>query len=203
MPIVYILTNHAMPGLIKIGKTENDIIGRIKELSIGSGVPLPFECVFASNVEDAEFVEKKLHEAFKAHRINPKREFFRLDPLSAIAALEIAKGQDATPNKPVTENEDEEIALENAKVRAEKFNFEMVNIKAGETLHFRDDPNITCTVVGRSKINYGGEVTSLSAAAQSILKGKGSAWKSVQGPAYWLYKGKTLVDLRDELEIEE
>jgi hypothetical protein len=40
--IVYILTNEAMPGLIKIGCTNVELASRIKQLYT-TGVPLPFE----------------------------------------------------------------------------------------------------------------------------------------------------------------
>ena len=51
--IVYALTNPAMPGLVKIGKTSrDDPQARMKELYNSSGVPLPFECVIAVEVED-------------------------------------------------------------------------------------------------------------------------------------------------------
>ena len=49
--IVYVLTNEAMPGLVKIGYTT-DLKRRIKELSQPSGIPAPFECFFAVEVEN-------------------------------------------------------------------------------------------------------------------------------------------------------
>ena len=47
--IVYALTNPAMPGLVKIGMTSKlEIDQRKNQLYFGSsGVPLPFECVYA------------------------------------------------------------------------------------------------------------------------------------------------------------
>jgi len=53
--IIYILTNPAIPDLIKIGKTTN-LVERINSLSRHSGVPVPFECYFACEVEDAAVV---------------------------------------------------------------------------------------------------------------------------------------------------
>lgn len=42
--IVYVLTNPAMPGLVKIGMTtRSDIDARMKEL-YSTGVPVPFDC---------------------------------------------------------------------------------------------------------------------------------------------------------------
>ena len=52
MRVVYILTNEAMPGLIKIGYTDKTIEKRMKELSRHSGVPLPFTCYYAVETEN-------------------------------------------------------------------------------------------------------------------------------------------------------
>ena len=42
--LVYVLTNSAMPGLVKIGMTTRDSVDtRMKEL-YSTGVPVPFEC---------------------------------------------------------------------------------------------------------------------------------------------------------------
>jgi len=51
--IIYILTNEAMPGYTKIGKTTNKVEERIKSRDT-TGVPLPFQCYFAAIVEDAD-----------------------------------------------------------------------------------------------------------------------------------------------------
>ena len=51
--IVYVLTNPAMPGLVKIGKTTQlEVEERMKQL-YGTGVPVPFDCSFACQVKDA------------------------------------------------------------------------------------------------------------------------------------------------------
>src|SRR5208337_3508026 len=88
--IVYVLTNEAMPGLIKIGCTKDDLANRIRGLYT-TGVPLAFELYFACEVQDAAFVERQLHEAFGDHRVSKNREFFRLAPERARAALSLAK----------------------------------------------------------------------------------------------------------------
>ena len=56
--IVYVLSNEAMPGLVKIGKTtQNSVDNRISQLYT-TGVPFPFKCEFAVEVEDCHSVEK-------------------------------------------------------------------------------------------------------------------------------------------------
>ena len=97
--IVYVLTNRAMPGIVKIGMTDRDDVKlRMAEL-YSTGVPLPFECAAALEVADqqASRVEDALHAAFGPHRINASREFFRIDPDQAEALLEILPGRDVTP----------------------------------------------------------------------------------------------------------
>ena len=45
--IVYVLTNPAIPGMVKIGKTSRGMNARLNEL-YSTGVPLPFECAYAA-----------------------------------------------------------------------------------------------------------------------------------------------------------
>ena len=44
--LVYVLSNPAMPWLVKIGQTTNKITSRMNELNT-TGVPVPFECFTA------------------------------------------------------------------------------------------------------------------------------------------------------------
>ncbi len=94
--IVYVLTNHAMPNLVKIGyTTQGDATTRIAQLYT-TGLPFPFDIAFACKVPNAEEVEKALHMAFGPYRINPKREFFEIDPAQAIAILKLLHVEEAT-----------------------------------------------------------------------------------------------------------
>ena len=97
--IVYVLTNPAMPGIVKIGMTDRDDVQRRMAELYSTGVPLPFECAAALEVADqqASRVEDALHTAFGPHRINASREFFRIDPDQVEALLEILPGRDVTP----------------------------------------------------------------------------------------------------------
>ena len=97
--IVYVLTNLAMPGIVKIGMTDRDDVQRRMNELYSTGVPLPFECVIARQIEDREAarVESALHTAFDPHRINPSREFFKIEPGQVEALLQVMPGQDVTP----------------------------------------------------------------------------------------------------------
>ena len=97
--IVYVLTNQAMPGIVKIGMTERDDVQRRMTELYSTGVPLPFECVIARQIEvtEAAKVESALHTAFGPHRINQSREFFKIDPEQVAVLLQVMPGQDVTP----------------------------------------------------------------------------------------------------------
>ena len=56
--VIYIFSNPAMPGLVKLGKTTN-LSERLKSLD-GTGVPVPFQCVFAKRVGNYHEVERPL-----------------------------------------------------------------------------------------------------------------------------------------------
>jgi hypothetical protein len=95
--IVYVLTNPVMPGVLKIGKTDKEnVVERAKEL-FTTGVPVPFDCVYACIVERNEVAEKDMHTKFSDVRINPRREFFWLNPRKAIEALKPFELDDVTP----------------------------------------------------------------------------------------------------------
>jgi hypothetical protein len=94
--IVYVLSNPAMPGLLKIGMTDKTNLAlRMKELYT-TGVPLPFDCVYACIVEDNAVTEKAMHSKFAKYRINPNREFFKVGAKSVVKALKKYELQDIT-----------------------------------------------------------------------------------------------------------
>lgn len=74
---VYALSNEAMPGLYKIGMTTTDPEIRAKEISHGTGVPLPYTVEMAFFSSDPRRDELAIHEYLQPKRINPSREFFQ------------------------------------------------------------------------------------------------------------------------------
>ena len=114
--IVYVLSNPAMPGMVKIGKTGRQVEARLSDL-YSTGVPLPFECEYAAIVADMDRVEKAFHQAFGPNRVNPKREFFSIQPEQAIALLELMAVENLTP---VLQEEAEKVDTE-AKASVESF----------------------------------------------------------------------------------
>ena len=200
--IVYILTNEAMPHLVKIGKTTDSIDKRMKEFYTTS-IPVPFECFHASKVKDMEFVEKQLHDAFKDSRVHPKREFFKVSPERVRSALLMVKGEDVTPGNGVLEDADDQMALNKARTWRVPFNFKMVGIPIGATLQFLKDAKFTCTVANNKKVNFRNEEISLSRAAHTVLGEimTGRTTKSwPRGPTYWMYEGETLDERQRRME---
>jgi len=182
-----------MPGIIKIGWTDKNVEERMKELDKTS-TPVPFTCYFAKRVEDPTFVESKLHEAFDEFRIRDNREFFRMSPDQAKAALEIASGTDVTPKGDVVESESDRVALNKERNR-NRFNFDEAGIDAGEILEFKKDPSITAKVLDNGQIDFRGTRTSLSQSALIIVQEMGYKWNKIAGPQFWMYKDKTLYEI--------
>ncbi len=85
---VYILTNPAMPGLIKIGKTRLNPSDRAAQLHT-TGVPKGFQVEYACHTPDPEAVEQAMHVAFGPRRVNDRREFLEIEPAQAIAVLSL------------------------------------------------------------------------------------------------------------------
>lgn len=96
--IIYVLSNEAMPGLVKIGRTSGESVSkRVSDLSRATGVPLPFKVEIAREVHDAVIVERALHVAFGPDRVNPAREFFSIELGRVLALVDSYPGRDLTP----------------------------------------------------------------------------------------------------------
>ena len=199
MSFVYVLTNEAMPGIVKIGMTTSPIEARMLQLDT-TGVPLPFECYYAARVNDQKRVEKALHEAFGDHRVRKTREFFRLDPYKAKVILELVAEEEVTPKSDVVADASDEEALFQARKRRSKFTFSSADVPIGAEIVFSKGDGYVATVLDDSRIEFRGETTSLSASAAVIMKELGYSWVATQGPAFWLYEGETLKDRRNARE---
>ena len=201
--IVYILTNPVFPDLVKIGRTKN-LEERVRSLSSQTGVPVPFEVYYSCTVDDSKKVEKHLHDGFSDHRINPRREFFRINPERVLSILKLVEIEDVTPNDEFVENEDELVSLNNEKTRRSSFKFSSVGIKPGSVPNFVRDEGITVTVIDDKNVEFEGNITSLSQSSLVLLnRDFGKDWKTVRGPDYWVYNNETLSELRVRLETEE
>lgn len=198
--IVYVLSNVAMPGYLKIGQTSGDspedVVRRMGELYRATGVPRPFNCEYAAVVADPHEVEQKLLYGLGDFRVNPNREFLEgIDPIRVKKLLQLsAIIEEVTPGA-IGVGPDEPPSQDKPP-KSEKFTFEMVGIEVGETLEWADDSTRTCKVVNRkNRVGYEDQEYTLSRLSAN-LKG----WTSAQGSRYWLYQGETLQERRERLE---
>ena len=109
-------------------------------------------------------------------------------------------GKNVTPADDIVETPQDKQALENARKIRKKFNFDMINLKPGTILEFVKDKTITCEIHDDTKVKFRDKITSLSDAADIVLRDMGYDWAAVQGPIWWSYNGKTMSELRREYE---
>jgi hypothetical protein len=81
----------------------------------------------------------------------------------------------------------------NSSTKKPRFKFSSFGIPVGATLHYINDPKITCTVSNsNNNVIFNGKKTSMSSIVNYFLGG------SNRGPSYWTYNGKLLVDLYNQ-----
>jgi hypothetical protein len=181
---------------VKIGMTtQEDANARIAQL-YATGVPVPFELRYACKVANPAEVEKALHIAFAPHRINPKREFFKIEADQAIAILKLLHTEDATAevaHQPTGLDTQSIEAGEKLRARRPNMNFVEMGIPIGAKLQStHGDPSVV--VVSEKKVLLGQEEMSLTAATRKVF---GTDY-SVQPSPHWTYNGKLLDDIYEE-----
>jgi hypothetical protein len=193
LEIVYVLSNPAMPGLVKIGRTANEeAAARLAQLYT-TGVPLPFTLEFTCRVPNGAEVEAALHQAFGPHRVNPKREFFSIDASQAIGILKLLHVQDVTSQiqSEATSIEPQELAAAaEYQARRPNLNFGEMGIPEGSVLHSTHGPQ-TAIVASARKVMFEGEEMSLTAATRIVL---GIQHSVAPGP-HWQYEEQLLQDI--------
>ena len=198
--IVYVLTNEAMPGIIKIGRTSGDSPQvRMDEL-YNTSVPLPFECAVAIKTDDESSakLEKALHRAFVDNRLNPSREFFWMDPERVKALLEVwPNSRDVTPESNQEGGNVDAVAVERVRSRRPNLNFVEMGIPEGGVLVSVNAEEEEATVVGEKKVRFRGEETSLTQATRLAL-GLGASESIPVVRRQWIYKGRNLSEIYEE-----
>lgn len=194
--IVYVLTNAAMPGLVKIGMTTRaEVSARMAELWT-TGVPIPFECAFAGRVADARKVERAFHTAFGPNRINPSREFFEIEAIQVIALLELMSIENLTPQIN-TELDKVDVASKEAGKRLQtkrpRFSFTEMGIFPNDVLISTVNGE-TCEVIDDRNILFRSEPMSLTAATKIVLENN---YNIAPGP-YWTFNGRKVRDIYNE-----
>lgn len=200
--IVYVLSNSAMPDIVKIGKTtQADVKTRMNQLYT-TGIPVPFECVFAIEVTDCSKVESALHIAFGPSRINPNREFFKIDSEQAIAILKLLGQKDVTPQVSAELNSNVTQAEKDSGKKLKKrpnMDFLEMNIPEGSELLFKDGTT-TVKIKDNKKVIYNNEeIMTLTAATRKVM----DIDYSVQPSPHWTFNGKLLKDIYNEAYSDE
>lgn len=199
--IVYVLSNSSMPGILKIGQTtQADVTVRMNQLYT-TGVPVPFECVYAIEVDDCKKVESALHIAFGPSRVNPNREFFKIDAEQAIAILKLIGQKDVTPQVSESLNSNVTQAEKDSGKKLQKkpnMNFFEMSIPAGSSLLYKDGKT-TAEVRDEKKVIFNGQIMSLTAATREVM----GIDYSVQPSPYWTFEGKLLKDIYDSVYSDE
>ena len=184
---IYIMTNPALKDMVKIGYAT-DVELRRKQLST-TALPYEYE-VYATYETSGNLEDKKLHKMIDNLnpdlRVSSNREFFIMTPDEAYDLLESIATISGTKDK-----------LKRVKVAPTKkqvlrrppVNFVKCGIPMGAELVYIEDPTLTVKVVAERKVEYNGEITSLSAITDHI---KGHA---TQGPVYFTYNGEKVSDI--------
>ena len=197
MAIIYVLTNPAMPGLVKIGKTTRDNPQvRMNELNT-TGVPQSFRCDIAVEVEDerADELEKALHKAFAPYRKNASREFFEIEPYQVKAILRTWSDKDVTPT--AQQGDGRATIRESNHTRRPNLNFEEMKVPIGSKLTSTikgEEEGEEATVISPRTVLFRGKEMSLTKATTKVREGKDP------GPPtrHWEFDGRSLGEIYRE-----
>jgi len=212
--VIYILTNPSFPDYVKIGYAK-DIEQRLSQLNRSECIPYAFR-VYAIYETTEPLQDKRLHALID--QLNPElrsveefdgikriKEFYAISAEEAYNILEAIAEISGTKDrlkrmKPegheIADEKHAEEVRDKSLERGSAFSFIKCNIPIGAEIQLAEHPEIKAKVVDDRKIEYNGEIGSLSGFAQKLLDSK----YPLQGPRYWAYQGKTLYDIRSELE---
>lgn len=89
---VYVITNKAMPNIVKVGHSMKDPEKRATELD-NTGAPHPYAVEYEVLVEGPRHVERTVHDRLRNHR--ERKEWFRCTPEEAVATIKAVVGTEA------------------------------------------------------------------------------------------------------------
>jgi hypothetical protein len=204
MSYVYIFQNDWMPALVKIGITDN-IEQRLRDSAKDTFVPQAFTCYYAIQSDIGDKLEAFIQDTFDTFRVNSKREFFEMGAdkarrmLKGLVDIGVASEVNEQETINITNNVQKELEDSGEQIYKRKRNttFEMLNIDIGTELSFRNNTTIKCkTIDKQNQVIYDGQQYSISTLATQMVGYR------VSGFDYFCYNGKTLGDMRREIDAE-
>lgn len=219
---VYILTNPSFKeDWVKIGKSSRPVEIRSSELD-NTAVPLPFEIYATIKTTKFSEVERQIHKSIDRIsdlRIRQNREFFNIAPSVATDMLldlakllddaEVCRYKNNIPYKiyPVVEavpTDTGDTTHTTTTPHRGRFHFSMIGLNAGDVIQFDPNPSLHIVIADDRKVEYDGRLMTLSAfTGEYMPEDKRNESGAYQGPKYFSHKGKTLWDMRIELEQQE
>lgn len=197
MGYIYIMTNQALNGMVKIGYATN-VEQRRQQLST-TALPYEYE-IYATYETPGNIEDKKLHKLIDNLnpdlRVSKNREFFIMTPEDAYELLEAIAIISGSKEKLKKVKNDSSYKKEIK--RRPPINFYECGLKDGDELIYIDDPQVKAYVAGEHKVLYNEELTSLTRIVKDI---KGLA--TVAGPSFFTYKGELLVSIADKTQWKD
>ena len=209
MAYIYIATNdtlwypagngHYVP-LIKIGYTNaNDIDQRLNQLNHTTSAAGPFKKFASYEIAPipGAMPDKLVHKIIQSInpnlRLNENKEYFIWEPESAYKFFESMARLHGCEDKLVRYDGDTPVTPPSPPTSGKlpATNLAKMGIPVGTVLHYKADPQITCTVYNHKKVLYQGEVYSMSQLAQH-LRGRSGA---VQGTLWFTCGERTIAEM--------
>lgn len=125
-----------MPGYVKIGFTKSSLVDRVKGLD-NTSLPLPFECFYASTVEDCKKIKKLIHDIFLEQIVRNNREFFEVDPERIKSALKLVELESEKPlEDDLIQDKEFKNAISKTRKRKKNVTFDIIDLGQEQLLPF-------------------------------------------------------------------
>jgi len=200
--IVYIVRNPAFMHVFKIGHTKKD---STEERGLNaSNVPEDFEVLFSYECDNPKEKEDILHDTFKSHRhyteTGRKTEFFYTNCLEQVLKLLKTFGKEKEIDLEIDPEleYDETKNIEKLVKRKRKLPLTAF-ATVGSELVFIKDESVKCKIINEWQVEYNGKPYSLSELAGKLLKEDYGYKYNVRGSLYFMYNGKKLSEIQDEI----
>lgn len=219
---IYIFTNPSFPQYVKIGYSDN-VQERLDTANSSSWTPKAFRLygTYATDRKDGdkilhsliELLDNELRVVDSIKGQIRKREFFEMTPADAWSILEklaiisgttdCLKKNEKWTNEEMMEDADTSEGSSSKKF-SKRFDFAYCGIPVGSELTFKYDSTVKAKVRADFDIDYLGQQYSLSKLGRKLMGERtGNVWNHCQGPAYFCYNGKLLIDIKAEKDSLE